>query len=149
MIVQDKEDGLDLLSQLERLEAMSRQDKLVGCFLCNRLHEKRANGLVIFDDQNSPRLLLLLLLSHPHCSSFFSRGYAFFTYAIPHSFHTKVQRRRSAIQNEGQRQPTAFLANLQQPLSLLQTAGSPEYSLEQRGGEALKRGRLWEVVMLH
>src|SRR5260370_29249322 len=72
MVVQDNQDGLDLLSQLECLEAMSRQDKLVVCFLCNRLHEKRANGLVIFDDKNSPRLLLLLLLSHPNCSSFFS-----------------------------------------------------------------------------
>src|SRR5437763_2278043 len=97
MVVQDKEDGLDLLSKLVRLEAMSRQDKLVGCFLCNRLHEKRANGLVIFDDKNSPRLLLLLFLSHPHCSSFFSGGYAFFTYGITQSFHTKVRRRRSAI----------------------------------------------------
>src|SRR5947208_10907152 len=83
MVVQDKEDGLDLLSKLVRLEAMSRQNKLVGCFLCNRLHEKRANGLVIFDDKNSPRLLLLLLLSHPHCSSFFSGGLCFFHVRYP------------------------------------------------------------------
>jgi hypothetical protein len=64
MVVQDKEDGLDLLSQLVRLEAMSRQDKMVGCFLCNRLHEKRANGLVVkvrsLEDARNPALEQLM-----------------------------------------------------------------------------------------